>query len=94
LGRLCDQIRDAIREGRYVIGEHALLRLDERYIEEWQVIVGAESAKLLHERSDKSRNDVVELEQLLPDGTSFKAVWAWLPINKLAKLVTVHYFDE
>jgi hypothetical protein len=39
------------------------------------------------------RNPTVEVRESLPDGTEFKAVWAYLPQSDVAKLVTVHYFD-
>lgn len=31
---------------------------------------------------------------MLPDGTEFKAVWSHLQQSGVAKLVTVHFFDE
>jgi len=30
----------------------------------------------------------------LPDSTEFKAVWSYLRRSGVAKLVTVHFFDE
>lgn len=31
---------------------------------------------------------------MLADGTEFKAVWSYLQQSGVAKLVTVHFFDE
>jgi len=39
-------------------------------------------------------NPQVEVSELLPDGTEFKAVWSLLRTSGVAKLVTVHFFDE
>jgi hypothetical protein len=36
----------------------------------------------------------VEVRETLPDGTEFKAVWSFLRRSGVAKLVTVHFFDE
>jgi hypothetical protein len=35
----------------------------------------------------------VEVRAQLPDGTEFKAIWSHLRQSKVAKLVTVHFFD-
>ena len=41
-----------------------------------------------------SPNPAVEVRETLPDGTEFKAVWSHLRQSGVAKLVTVHFFDE
>jgi hypothetical protein len=46
----------------------------ERRILGWQVVAGLEAAKVIAECSDASPNPAAEFEQLLPDGTPFKAV--------------------
>ena len=51
-------------------------------------------AELITERSDASPNAAVEVRETLPDGTEFKAVWSYLQQSGVAKLVTVHFFDE
>jgi len=37
---------------------------------------------------------MVEVRETLPDGTEFKAVWSHRRQSGVAKLVTVHFFDE
>jgi hypothetical protein len=36
----------------------------------------------------------VEVREVLPDGTEFKAIWSYLPQSGVAKLVTVHFFGR
>ena len=94
LGALVDNIRDAVRGERYVFGAHADERLRERRILGWQVLAGLDGAQVVCERPDGQPNPVVEFEELLPDGTPFKAVWAWISSDRTAKLVTVHFYDR
>ena len=91
---LSSLIKDAVLNGRYLISDHADERLWERHILSWQVVGGVKEGKPVALRPKARQNPVVEMEQLLPDGTSFKAVWAWLEPDRTAKLVTVHYFDR
>jgi hypothetical protein len=93
MGKLLESIRHLVAEGKYVVGEHASERLDERGIMEWQVVAGLEDGELLGERPDAKPNPAVEVRESLPDGTEFKAVWSQLPRSGVAKLVTVHFFD-
>ena len=93
MGQLFATIRRLVAEEKYVIGLHASDRLEERGIMEWQVVAGVEDGDLLLERPDDSPNAVVEICESLPDGTEFKAVWAYLSQSGVAKLVTVHFFD-
>lgn len=94
MARLTALIRDAIDKGDYVLSKHATERLRERRITEWQVAVGAASARVLCERPADRSNPSVEMEQTLPDGTRIKAVWSWLPESRMARLITVHFFDQ
>ena len=94
MGRLFDNIRQLIDDGRYVVGQHAAERLDERGVLEWQVIDGVEDSELIIERPDALPNPAVELRETLADGTEIKAVWSYLAAANVAKLVTVHFFDE
>ena len=55
---------------------------------------GLDEGHMLIERPSASPNPAVEVEQVLPDGTQFKAVWSLLKRSGVAKLVTVHFFDE
>ena len=82
-----------VAEERYIIGEHASERLEERGIMEWQVVAGVEDGELIAERLDAMPNPAVEVRESLPDGTEYKAVWSHLPQTGVAKLVTVHFFN-
>ena len=93
MGRLFEKIRGLVLEGRYVVGPHAVERLDERGGVEWQFIDGIAYGQLLAERPDAVPNPAVEVRQLLADGTEIKAVWSHLASADVAKLVTVHFFD-
>ena len=60
---------------------------------EWQAVDGLGDGRLLVERPNATPNPAVEVSELLPDGTEFKAVWSHLRQANVAKLVTVHFFD-
>jgi len=94
MGQLFDTIRQLVAEEKYVVGQHASEKLDERGIMEWQVVAGLEDGELIVERPDASPNPAIEVRECLPDGTGFKAVWSHLPQSGVAKLVTVHFFDR
>jgi hypothetical protein len=94
MGQLFATIRQLIAAERYVVGEHASERLDERGIMEWQVVAGLEDGKLVAERPDAIPNPTVEVRESLPDGAEFLAVWSLLRISGVAKLVTVYFFDR
>jgi hypothetical protein len=94
MGLLFDEIRGLVASDRYVVGQHASERLDERGIMEWQAVVGLSDGQLIIERPNAKPNPAVEVHETLPDGTEFKAVWSHLPRSSVAKLVTVHFFDE
>ena len=91
---IAENIRIAVRQEHYVFGAHADQRMRERKVLAWQVIEGLEHATLLAESPDGIPNPTAEFQQLLPDGTSLKAVWAWISEAGIAKLVTVHFFDR
>lgn len=94
MGTLFDTIQQLVAEEKYLIGLHASERLNERGIMEWQAVAGLIDGVLLVERSNALPNPVVEVRETLPDGTEFKAVWSYLPRNGVAKLVTIHFFDQ
>ena len=94
MGQLASTIRRLVMDGRYVVGQHAAERLDERGVLEWQLVDGIEHATLLEERPKSLPNPSAELLQVLADGTDIKAVWSHVIFVDLAKLVTVHFFDE
>jgi hypothetical protein len=91
---LFQKIKTLVLEDRYLIGQHASERLDERGIIEWQVVIGILEGQLLRERLDADPNPAIEVTQMLEDGTKVKAVWSFLRVSGFAKFVTVHYFDE
>jgi hypothetical protein len=92
--QLFETIRQLVAEEKYVIGQHASERLEERGIMEWQVVVGLEEGELIVERPDATPNPAVEVREPLPDGTEIKAVWSLLRQSGVAKLVTIHFFDR
>ena len=94
MASLFDTIRALVLARRYVVGEHAVERLQERGLLEWQVVDGIERGQLIAQRPSALPNPLVEVRQTLADGTEVKAVWAHLVTVDAAKLVTVHFFDE
>jgi hypothetical protein len=94
MGMLFNNIRALVAENRYVVGEHASERLDERGIMEWQAVEGLHDGTLIAERPEAKPNPAIEVSELLPDGTEFKAVWSHLRQANVAKLVTVHFFER
>lgn len=94
MGQLFDTVRQLVAEGKYVVGQHASERLEERNIMEWHVVAGLEDGDLIAERPDVTPNPTVEVSESLPDGTAVKAVWSHLRRSGVAKLVTVHFFDR
>lgn len=92
--QLFDAIRQLVAEEKYVVGEHASERLDERGIMEWQAVVALGDGELIAEKSRSKPNPTIEVRESLPDGTEFKAVWSLLRQSGVAKLVTVHFFDR
>jgi hypothetical protein len=93
MGRLFEQIKQAVREDRFLVGWHADERCEERSVTDWQIVSGLEEAELVRERPRSKPNPSVVVRQLLPDGTSIEAIWSWLANTHEAKLVTV-YFRE
>ena len=94
MGELFQTIKQLVADEKYAIGEHAAERLVERGIMEWQAVAGLADGKLLLERPDARPNPAVEVIAELPDGVEFKEVWSYLKRSGVAKLVTVHFFDE
>ena len=73
---------------------HADDSLRDRGIEVWQLLGEIQTGKLLSERPRDVPNPSIEVNQLLPDGTPVKVVWAYVKIHSLALLVTVHFYDQ
>lgn len=76
MGDLIATIRQLVAEGKYVVGLHASERLEERGIMEWQAVVGLPTGELLAEHPRAKPNPKVEVNQMLPDGTEYKAIWS------------------
>ena len=58
-------------------------------------VVGLADGQMIAERPNATPNPAVEICELLPDGTEFKAVWwSYLRQNDVAELVAVHFFDR
>jgi hypothetical protein len=93
MGELFDRVRQLVTDEKYVVGKRASERLEERGIMDWQAVAGLADGELLVERLDAKPNSIIEVREILPDGTEFKAVWSRLLRSGVAKLVTVHFFD-
>jgi hypothetical protein len=94
MGQLFETVKRLVATEKYIVGHHAVERLEERGILEWQVVAGLDDGLLIVERPDAEPNPAVEVRESLPDGTECKAVWSYLRESGVAKLVTVHFFDR
>jgi hypothetical protein len=94
VGQLFITLRQLVAQEKYVVGQHAAERLEERGIMEWQVVAALDDGELIVERPDAEPNPALEVRETLPDGTEFKAVWSHLRQSGVAKLLTVHFFDR
>ena len=88
---LVDAIRQAVREGRFLVSVHARERLAERKVRLWQVEAGLETAAITEIRPDDEPNPSIVVEATLPDGTPATVVWSWMVASRQAKLVTVYF---
>ena len=88
---LVEQIRDAVRDGRFLVSVHARQRLAERRVRLWQVEAGLETGAIEEVRPDDEPNPSIVVEEFLPDGTACTVIWSWLSISNQAKLVTVYF---
>ena len=61
---------------------------------EWQVVAAMDQARVLVEHPQARPHPSAEFEIILPDGAAPKAVWSWMQVIDVAKLVTVHFIDE
>jgi len=84
--QLFETIKRLVAADRYLVGQHAFERLEERRILEWHAVSGLDDGVLIVERPKAKPNPIVEVRQALPDGTVFKAVWSHLRSPGLAKL--------
>ena len=91
MGKLFDQIREAVQEERYLVGWHADERCEERGVTAWQLVAEVESAELDRERPRSKPNPSVVVRHVLADGTEVEVIWSWLAKTQQAKLVTVYF---
>jgi hypothetical protein len=91
---LTDLIQSALRDGRFVVSDHARGRLRQRRIALWQVEAGVDDWIVLEERLQDLPNPSIVCEQILADGTTVTAIWAWNSDSKEALLVTVYFPDR
>lgn len=94
MGKLFEKLQALVKTGRYIVGQHAAERLDERKVLEWQVVDGLDEAQLIAERPNATPNPAVETRQWLADGTQVQVVWSHLAAADLAKLVTVYFLGD
>jgi hypothetical protein len=69
---LFNTIRLLAAEDKYLIGQHASERLEERHIMEWQAVAGLDDGVLIAERPDASPNPAIEVERRCPMGPNSK----------------------
>ena len=93
MGKLLQEIQQAVREERFVVSWHADERCEEREVSIWQVAVGIEDAQLVRERPRSKPHPSVVVRQTLADGSDVEVVWAWLAESRRTKLVTVYFRD-
>ncbi|WP_152049385.1 DUF4258 domain-containing protein [Tautonia marina] len=70
-GELFEIIRRLVAEDRYLVGNHASERLEERGILEWQAVSGLDDGSLIVEHPNATPHPTVEVREALPDGTEF-----------------------
>ena len=90
MGKLWEQIREAVRRDQLAISDHADERMRERRIELWQLVAEVDEAIVVDERPRSLPNPSVVVAQRLADGTPVTVVWSWLENRQLARLVTIH----
>ena len=88
---LVESIKQAVREGRFLVSVHARERMAERRVRLWQVEAGLETAVIEEIRPDDEPNPSIVVETILPDGMAATVVWSWMVLSDQAKLVTVYF---
>jgi hypothetical protein len=86
-------IGTAIGSGNYLVSLHAQRRLRQRLIELWQIEAGVANWVVEEVRPDDLPNPSMVSKQFLADGSEVTVVWAWIPEDDQALLVTV-FFPE
>lgn len=79
--------------GAFVALCHAQRRLRQRSIELWQIEAGVAAWVVEEVRPDDLRNPSIVCKQTLADGAEVTVVWAFIPEDGQALLVTVYFPD-
>ncbi len=72
MGQLFDVIRRLVADEKYVIGQHASERLEEKGIMEWQAVVGVDDGEIIAERPNAKPNPAVEVRRFCQTARSSK----------------------
>ena len=64
MGHLFKAIQQLVAVERYVVGQHAVERLEERGILEWQVVASLAEGRLIAERPAAKPNSTVEVSEI------------------------------
>ena len=86
-------IAAAVAKGDFLVSVHAHRRLRERQIELWQLEAGVAEWVVTEVRPDDLPNPSILCQQALSDGSGVTVVWAWVPEDAQALLVTVFFPD-
>ena len=84
-------IASAIGNENYLVSLHAQRRLRQREIELWQIEAGVTGWIVEEVRLDDLPNPSMVCKQSLPDGAEVTVVWAFVPEDGQALLVTAHF---
>ncbi|MCI0380359.1 MAG: DUF4258 domain-containing protein [Gemmataceae bacterium] len=90
---LPDLIAEAVGKGDFLVSLHAFRRLRQRSIELWQIEAGVKQWQLEETRPNDLPNPSIVCKQALADGSEVTVVWAWVPEDNQALLVTVFFPD-
>ena len=87
---LVDEIKQAVRDGRFLVSVHARERLAERRVRLWQVESGLESAAIVEIRPDDEPNPSIVVEKRFPTRAGHGGL-VLACCQPQAKLVTVYF---
>ena len=90
---LPQSIATAIGNESYLVSLHAQRRLRDRSIELWQIEAGVTGWVVEEVRPDDLPNPSMVCKQTLLDGAEVTVVWALVPEESQALLVTVYFPD-
>ena len=67
MGKLFQTIQQLVAEEKYVVGQHASERLEERGIMDWQAITALADGERIGEKPKDKPSPTVEVRERLPD---------------------------